>query len=197
MSPCKFRARTETHWGGWLAWKQHPSWMSVRKPQAPETDTGLTSFSQDIQTLLGKRKSHTVGILEDISQMSFATSRDGLSASGRPLIGSRGWIRHGPPSSGESPTSTSGQPAPLLSRYTAQPWLAAASLWRLLMPPFMEMPSVSMPTISILSHMFLVFTTTLSDMTLLFIVYPYQTEASREQGPQPSSCAPDPITEPV
>lgn len=129
----------------------------------------LTSLSQANQALLRKRKSHTVGILGTL-QVGFATPGDELSASGTLLAGSWDWIRQEPPRSGVSPTSTSGHPAPLLDWVLCPAWLAAASLWRFLIPPSTEKLSACLSTTSILSPTFLVFTT-LSDMIIFAVVY--------------------------
>lgn len=128
----------------------------------------LTSLSQANRALLRKRKSHTVGIL-GTSQVGFVTPGDELLASGRLLVSSWDWIRQEPPRSGVSPTSTSGHPAPLLDWVLCPAWLAAASLWRFLIPPSTEKLS-AFPTTSILSPTFLVFTT-LPDMIVFAVVY--------------------------
>lgn len=86
--------------------------MSVRKPQAPEFDTSSLDLTFSGQPgIAEEEKEPQCWDSGCISQVGFATLGDELSASGRPLAGSRDWIREEPPSSGGSPTGMSGTPS--------------------------------------------------------------------------------------
>lgn len=163
MSLCNFRAGTKTHWPGSDSPLRR---LSEKHKLLKLTCHHLISLSQAIQTLLRKRKSHTIGILEDTLQWALLLPEISDQHPGDHL---RGWVGQKSPGSGGSSTSTSGHPAPLLH------WVPCPAMVSCCQPLLTSWLGSSHhllwtgpPPLPYLSPMVLVFTM-LSDMTVCVV----------------------------